>query len=471
MRFINREKELGLLAETGQLSQRKLYSIAIYGLRRVGKTRLVLEHIKKKPFFFFVNKNKSRERLLKEYENELKKEGLLTPYESLPDFDAFFKILFEKHSGTVIFDEFQNFIYVDKAVFGILQRNIDHYEDRKNLLLIFTGSTIGMLKKLFRDKKEPLYDRIKRELYLKPLLFPETIQFGKELNIDSFEEIVRLYSVFGGFPKYYVSLEDEFTGSFTFKEVLEKFFLNEGALLEDEVEKILSLEFGKRYGLYYNILEAVANGENTISKIASYLRKKESSIARQVNELVNYFEILKMEYPLLGKRGIFCINHPLINFWFRFFYKENSLYKRRDADFLAGVRNQIESYIGTKFELVCREFLSKDSRFNFDLLSRQWGKIPQAEKGRNTYEIDICGLNEKEKKVLFGECKWKEGVKAISVLSELKEKAKYVSWHNEERKEYFAIFAKSFKDREKVKKELRKEGVLLFDLNDMEKVF
>ena len=45
MKFINREKELKILNNSKEKSKKKLYSIVIYGLRRVGKTRLILEFL------------------------------------------------------------------------------------------------------------------------------------------------------------------------------------------------------------------------------------------------------------------------------------------------------------------------------------------------------------------------------------------------------------------------------------------
>jgi len=66
---------------------------------------------------------------------------------------------------------------------------------------------------------------------------------------------------------------------------------------------------------------------------------------------------------------------------------------------------------------------------------------------------------------LFAECKWQEKVNTKKILNDLKEKAKHVQWHNEERKEYYAIFAKSFKEK------VKEPNLMLFDLRDLERVF
>ena len=50
---------------------------------------------------------------------------------------------------------------------------------------------------------------------------------------------------------------------------------------------------------------------------------------------------------------------------------------------------------------------------------------------------------------------------AKKILHDLKEKSEHVQWNNNARKEYFAIFAKSFKEK------IKEYGVMLFDLDDI----
>lgn len=466
MKFINRKKERMFIEECKKLSKSKLFSLCIFGLRRVGKTRLILESLEENDLYFFVNKYKQSESLLKEYEDALRSRKILTELESLKSWDDFFRVVFERYKGVIVFDEFQNFSQVDKAVFGVLQKRIDLNENKKGILIIFSGSTIGLIRTIFFDRKEPLYDRLKRRMQLKPLSFSNIIKICNELNIKNIEEVIALYAIFGGFPKYYVAIEDENLNGKQLDEIFEKFFFMENAVFEDEVNTILSLEFGKRRGVYYDILAAIANGSTRISEIASVLGKKETALTRQINELVNYFNIVEIKKQVCGEKRLMFIEHPLMNFWFRFFYKDLSRYKRREKSLVEKIKENINPYVGKRFENVCREVLlhSKIIPLEITIIGNQWGKF-KGEKGKNTYEIDIVALNEKEKKILFCECKWQDDVDAEEILSKLKEKSNYVDWNNGKRKEYFAIFAKSFK------KKIKEEDLFLFDLRDMEKIF
>lgn len=460
------------IRECEKLSDSKLFSLCIYGLRRVGKTRLILESLKKGDLYLFVNKDKGSESLLKEYESSLKGKNILTELEAIKNWDEFFDILFKRFKGKIVFDEFQNFSYVDNQVFGILQRNMDLHENAKNIFIIFSGSTVGLIRKIFFDRREPLYGRLKRRMELKPLSFHDVVYVCNELGIKNIENIITLYAVLGGFPQYYVAIEDEKLNGRKPAEIFDRFFFDENAVFEDEVSTILSLEFGKRRGVYYDILTAIANGNTRISEIASFLRKKESALTRQINELVNYFNIVGIKKQTHGSKTIMFIEHPLINFWFKFFYKAISQYKIRDRALIDKVKEDINSYMGQRFEKICEEVLlsSKVIPFETTNIGTQWGKFKGA-KGKNTYEIDILSLNEKEKSILFGECKWKEKVDVEKIVTELAKKAEYVEWPNkkekEKRKEYYAVFAKSFKKRVN---EFNGKKVYCFDLRDIEKI-
>jgi AAA+ ATPase superfamily predicted ATPase len=78
----------------------------------------------------------------------------------------------------------------------------------------------------------------------------------------------------------------------------------------------------------------------------------------------------------------------------------------------------------------------------------------------NEKEIDLIGINKKEKKIIFGECKWSAKPVGINIFFELKRKASDVQWERGSRKEYYILFSKSgfTEDMAKLAKE---EGIFL----------
>ena len=456
MKFVDRESELAELGELETLSKKKLFVIALYGLRRVGKTRLLLEFLRKRGLYFFVNKNKTSADLLAEFQDILKSNKVLGALETLDSWDKFFETLMTRETPPMVFDEFQNFTSVEPAVFGILQKTIDLNENKPGLIIL-SGSLIGLIKRLFKNSKEPLYGRIKKGKKLEPLTLKSCLEIGAELKLTR-ENLIKAYMLFGGYPKYYVALEDFSLQGKTAEEMVDALFLVKDAPLEDEVNSILSQEFGGRSGVYYSILEAIATGNNTLSSIAGYLNAPATSMTRQINELRDHFELIELEMPYQGKRGVYRIRHPLIEFWFSRIYKNFSDYAARRPEFIAGVKKNLNALYGRRFEQVAKEFLVRE--LGLIDARRQWGRIPEAKKGEDAYEIDLMAKNGKSAYAF--EFKWEEIThsEAIGLLNELQGKVKYVLRPPKGLR--FGIVAKKIRGKQK----LRANGCLAYDLDD-----
>ncbi|ACS32777.1 ATP-binding protein [Thermococcus gammatolerans] len=445
MRFINREREMELLLKAKERSRRKLYSVAIYGLRRVGKTRLLREFLSENDLYFFVNRGKSSALLLREYSEILRGKGILSKREELKSWDDFFEVLFERFTGAVAFDEFQDFRFVEPSVYSTLQRFMDENEE-KPMLLIFTGSTIGMVERLFKDSKEPLYGRIKRELRLEPLDIRGSYEMAREVGIENLDDFITLYSVFGGFPRYWVAVEDEGLEGENAERILKELIFSYSAPLEEEVPRILSLEFGKRSGVYYDILEAIANGSTSPSEIAGYLNRKETSITRQLHELVNYFKLVDYDRAVLGKGSVLYIRHPFLNFWFRFVQPRLSEYELNRERLWEDVKRNLPDYVGKRFDFACRELLRLSGNFlpfQPTVIGRHWGRYREGGK-RKVYEIDIIALDSEGRKAIFGECKWRKRTQnAEKLLEKLRGKVELTGWRGEV---YYLLIARKLRN-------------------------
>ena len=471
MKFINRHKEMQKLEEYYKLSQKQLMTVAISGLRRVGKTTLVNEFIKnKKALYFFVHDSKTSAELLREFTEELRHHNIITELETVASWKVFFDLLFQRGKNYIIvFDEFQNFYGIDKSVFSLLQRVCDENKSTP-LNLVILGSLIGLFKNIFEDKKEPLYGRIAGKLHLQPFTLHYSLETLKILQYTDIEEMLRMYGVLGGFPKYYATMEQFDLHNKNYLDVVQYLFIQENAPLEAEVTTILKQEFGKRSSLYYSILHAIAIGKTKLNEIASAVYMKESSITRHLLELENKFNLIKTLRPIDNKKNTrYYLSHPLIAFWFTFVYDKFSHYSLKDTKQIMGnIKEQFNTFFGWRFEEICQDFLTElneKQKLNFQLeyLSKWWGTT-RVNNERQEVEIDLIGLNQKQRKVFFTECKWKENVNPSEILRELKEKSKHVQWRLNEREEYFCLIAKSFT------KKIEEKNVLLFDLQDLQKV-
>lgn len=456
MRFYNREKEIEILDNL-----KGDFRVAVVGRRRVGKTRLVEEYYKKKSLTLFISAEKSEKEIINGWIDEYKDIYLA----KTDTFKDFFEYLFTKEKDKIIFiDEIQNILKVNKSFLFDLQRLIDKYKPR----LIVTGSLIRTMKKTIENYKSPLFGRFDLILRLKELDFSAITKICKDLNID-FETTIRLYSVFGGIPKYYELIEK--LKQFNFNKFIPDMFIYSSRPLYEEVRTMLKEEFGEEHRMFFSILSAISQGNTKISEIANFVGKNPTDITKYLHLLRNDFEIITREEPITGgKRGIYKIDTNLVDFWFSNIWRYQELLEKKDEEKAAKIlENNLNSWTGKKFENIILDMLSGQiikCPFDFTEISRWWGNYRDEDNARKELEIDILALNKKTKEILFGECKWKDDVDAGKICSELKKKSEHVQWNNDKRKEYYAIFAKSFK--KKINK-FEDKKVYCFDLKDLEK--
>ena len=121
MKFYNRVKELKKLKEIEKLARKQAQMTVITGRRRVGKTELISQFIKKRDdcFYFFVEKKRTKT-ILEEWTEILSQRFsfLSTPFSNWPEFWHFIFEISKKERITIVFDEFQNFKFIDPSNFS-----------------------------------------------------------------------------------------------------------------------------------------------------------------------------------------------------------------------------------------------------------------------------------------------------------------------------------------------------------------
>lgn len=462
MKFYNRKSELALLQRIIEGKSTRI--VVIRGIRRIGKTRLVLESIKgKESIRIFIPKDKTVSSFL----NDASKEHNLPLFNRLVDF---VKYLFDKYK-IIFFDEFQNFEYLDKSIFSEMQDIIDKCKmEGKDLCLFISGSSYSLLKKIFYDYAKSLYGRKDIEINLFEFDIKTILEIFSDLGIGNMEDRIKMWAIFGGIPKYYELLESLKIKDF--KDFINLFYIQNFRSLLEEVTSILVSELGGEYKSYYTVMEAIAFSKNKLSEIASLFDNDINAANRYLDLLIKEYNLVRKILPVIEKtRGMTRYKNKsnLFDFWFRFIRKNRDFYEIKQFDnIIKNFDEDFIKYMGRKFEeFIISLFEEKIIKiFEIDKIGGQWGKF-KGEKGKNTYEIDIVALNEEKKEILFGECKWKNKVNVLEIVNELKEKGNYVDWHNDKRKEHYAVFAKSFSKRIK---EFEGKKVYCFDLKDIERL-
>lgn len=445
MRFYDREEEIKVLE--------KFCRIAIIGRRRVGKTRLVEETFRDKCLTLFIPAEKSEALICRDWLKTVREKGIYIP-EVLNMKDIVEYILKTQPSYVLFLDELQNVLKVNKSFLYDLQRLLDIYRERRTIV---SGSMISMSKKITEKYRSPLYGRFDLVLKLKELSFPIVAEICRDLGYG-LEDAIVAYSVFGGIPKYYETLEKVKLDINSFIEMM--FFKDPYPLVED-VRLMLREEFGKEYKIYFSILEAISESKNTYGEIGGYVGLQANKLSKYMYNLEREFEMITRISTIIGRsKRIYRLTSNLINFWFKFVWK---LYPKifSTDEALRNFKLNFNSYVGRKFEEISAELIKRlNLGFNVTKHGRIWGKAKNGE----VFEIDLAALNDEIKKIVFFEVKWSEQLEeeCYKILEALENKVKLIQECRTSWRKYFGIIAKKIENKEK----LRGRGYIVFDLED-----
>jgi AAA+ ATPase superfamily predicted ATPase len=444
--FWNRKQELGMLER--EYARVGASLIIIYGRRRVGKTTLIKEFIKDKPAMYFL----ADERL--ENIQRRRFQAVLSDYTGDPllarlsagDWDTLFDLMIQRVDWSekviLVIDEFQ---YLAKTVQGypsFIQGQWDEKLQDMNIMIILCGSLVGMMRRLCLESGSPLYGRRTGQLRLLPLEFSEYISIFER----PFNDLVPLYAVTGGVPRYIELLYPDDDGEADDDRLLDKIVqhvLEPGSALYDEPRFLLTGEVNEAT-TYFSILQAIASGDHKIGSIGRTLEMPANRLSAYMQTLED-LNFVERRTPVTAsprsRRGLYYISDLFARFWFRYvFPNQNYLEIGRTANVKAQLRATFDSeFTAQVFEQCCASYLwqladRNQIPFIPQRVGRWWSK---------DQEIDLVALNTESKDILFGECKWTQQPVGIDILKALYYKTRQVRWQRDERREWFMIFSRA----------------------------
>lgn len=412
--FANRYKELKLLND--EYASKKFSFTVLYGRRRVGKTTLLKEFIVNKPSIYFLVTLENFNIVLNRLQNivaDFLGDSFLKSLE-LKDIKQLFEYLSQKEYEQkliIIIDEFQYLTKLDNSIPSQFQYIVDELLKNKNIHLILCGSIISMMYEQTLSYSSPLYGRRTSAIKLEAIEFEYLKEFFPS---KSNEELIGLYSVLYGVPKYL----EMFADSGNLFKSIEKNILNPSGYLYNEPQFVLQNEVNEPI-TYFSILQIIANGERKLGHIAGKLGKNVQNITSFISKLIELDIIYKdvpvtETNPLKSKKGLYFIKDNFFRFWFTYVLPHKSQLEMGNTNYvISKIKENFNGFVSPVYENLAIAYLLK----NYDLLKcgRWWDK---------NEEIDAVGVGEDF--LIVAECKYSNKKVGIDILQDLQEKAKKI---------------------------------------------
>lgn len=420
--FVGRAREITILQELWE-SDRPALAI-IYGRRRIGKTRLLTHWIKSQNIraLFWVADSASAMDQLQSFSHATHNFESAHPEEVQVASSATWRGAFERlerlaerERVAVIIDEFTYLLEGDPNVAMALQNAWDHVLSNQNILLILSGSHLGMIKRQLLSHQAPLYGRVAAEMPLQPLPFGLTRQYFPHYQAH---ERVAIYAMTGGVPAYW----ERFNPKLNVSENIRRAFLRHNTLMQDE-PRLLLHDFLKDLRNYVSMLKAIAHGATTPARIAKEGQvSQQQQISSYLGNLcetgfVERFESTTLQLP---RGGRYVVTDPFLRFYFRFLSgRQSQLVMGIQDPALDEIRKGLLGFIGKyTWEELCREWVQRASAV---------GKIPLSVENVGSSwtgraQVDVAGIDAPNKNIYLGECKWTTRPVSPSVLKALVQK-------------------------------------------------
>lgn len=314
MQFLNRELEMarldGLVAREGGFA-------VVHGRRRIGKTRLLVEWVKRHGGVYTVADQSAADVQRRYFAEAL--ESRLPGFADVEYRD--WRSLLTRLSrearavgwhGPLVLDELPYLVHVSPDLPAILQRWIDH--EAAGLVIVVAGSSQHMMQGLVLDRDAPLFGRAHEILEIRPLA-PTLIPSA--LGASSAMEAVEAYAAWGGVPRYW---ELAASASGAIERRVDRLVLDPLGPLHREPDRLIAEELPPAMEVRA-LLDAIGGGAHRLSEIGGRLGRPATSLGRPIQRLQG-MGLVHREVPFgederATRRSRYRISDPFTRMWFR----------------------------------------------------------------------------------------------------------------------------------------------------------
>ena len=378
----------------------------LYGRRRLGKSRLLLEVLpKEQAVYYFADDREAalqRRALAEEIARLLPGFGDVT----YPDWEALLRRFWADAPRRAILaiDEFPSLVASAPELPSLLQKHLDS-PGAGNIHLALAGSSQRLMHGLVLDRSAPLFGRAREILRIGPL---PAGWIREGLSLRSPEAATEAFAVWGGVPRYWELAADQPSLS----KAIQQLVLSPLGVLHDEPRRLLLDDLSETTQAA-SILALIGSGCHRISEIAARIGKPATSLARPLSRLLD-LSLVRRDVPFGStvrdsKRTAYRLDDPFLRFWFRFVDPNRSRLEAGQAARVAReVAKGLPAHVSSVFEDLVRASVprARYAGLTWGPSASWWGPG----RDRSPMEIDVLAESEDGSALLVGEVKWSRRV-------------------------------------------------------------
>ena len=340
----------------------------------------------------------------------------------------------------MVLDEFTYLISGNKAIPSILQKVWDETLKNSRVMLVLSGSYIGMMEAEVLGYQAPLYGRRTASRLLLPLDLPTAAEFFPAYSAD---DQLLAWAVLGGMPYYLLTFSDRLSVLENIRRhILDAQF---GALFNEP--RLLLMEELREPRNYFSILRAIAQGHTRLNEIVQSSKVEPATSVARYLDLLQQLRLVTRRVPATesrpdkSKKGLYQIDDHFLRFWFRYVHPNLGALDLGLADSILEqrIRPDLDHFASAAFEEAARGYLARLAQ------AGQLPFIPERIGGwwSREAEIDVLAVSDVERAILVGECKWSAKPVGSGVLTDLERKVQILTRETSWARIEMALFSRA----------------------------
>ncbi|MCR5157032.1 MAG: hypothetical protein K6C96_10160 [Butyrivibrio sp.] len=331
--------------------------LVVYGHRNIEQNSLIFKFIENRRSVFYTARSCSSTEQVLLWAGELMEEGSVLA--KTPTYTDIFETAFAATGRNPVIFVIKNFEYIIKSSDTFMKELTDFVQKNgkyRQILVLLMSNDVSWVENSMVSSLGALSAHIAGFRKIKPLSFAEMRAYFKNMP---YKDAVLTYSVLGGQTLLWRYFDD----SLSFRENVIKNILDPGSFLYGEALRLTEYSL-RETSVYHTLLSEMARGANKLNDIYHVTGFSRAKISVYLKTLIHHdFAEKAYSFGNAGRenvmKGVYRICDPLLDFYFRFIFPNESSLLQMPADkfYDIFISAGIQNYAGTYFRSVCREYI------------------------------------------------------------------------------------------------------------------